>query len=736
MMFSPKIPSSTLAIAACLLLGSAISQAENRFANSNSPHLVAHGAGPVDWHPWSDEVFKLADERKKMVYASVGYHACHWCQRMQKESFSNPSTAALLNDKFVCVKIDRLERPDLDLTFRSYAGATGNSTGWPLNIWLTPAGTPVSVASYLNDGNGKAPGSELLKIANHVEKQWKQHPKYIHEQSLRDRERITSRLERKPLSEFPEALDYNDAINNFTSKLSVVYDPKSGGFDAVIKFPRPEVLETLTLIARREKADSFRRRQAEKMLTKTLDGMLAGAIIDPLDGGMFRYANDSNWIVPQFEKMLADQARIAEAFLGAYQLTADERYARAARGLLAFMQSKLGAPDGTFYSSLSSYAAAEPGGEPAIGAHRLWQYEQFAALLNEAELKAFTQAFGIQSGGNLPNSSVLKDLGKGANILIGGAQAPHKPADGSALATALEKVRAAQASRPEQPERNEMIIASWNGLAISAFSRAASVLGDREFLAVAQRCAGALSDGILDPESGTLRRGRIGERAFGKGFAEDYLFLARGMLDLYFANGSLTAFDAAEKLQGIADRDFYDPVVGMYHLSAIAERNDVPFALWSMTDTDLPSYVGAGALNLLDLAAIDGKKERRQRVEEIVRAATPELEGNSTGCPSIIRVIGLLSRPNVQVVVSGNPSDPATAALLSAARRHTPAEVPVISVASASVSQALIAKRKEFSKFSPAGAGKMYLCRDLTPGNPTSDPRAAAAGLKRLLESR
>ena len=703
---------------------------EGGLADHPSAHLRAHADDMVQWQPWNDETFAKALAEKKLVFASIGYSACHWCAKMQADSFSDKAIAVPLNKNFISVKVDRLERPDLDLTFRTYAQATGNSTGWPINVWLTPTGNPVSISGFIPNDTTGGKTSAFNSVITHIASQWQKHPDYVHDQSIRDLLKISTGLQRKPFKDF-EAIDPASVGESFHSAASASFDSISGGFDTTIKFPRQEIIETIAFSMRGQKEGSFRARQSQKMVTRTLDGILDGAMADPIDGGLFRYANDSRWRVPQFERFLIDQARFANSLLSAFQQSGDSRYAHAAKRALDFSIAQLGRGDGVFFSTLAANSASAEDGSPGLGTYYLWQATELKSLLTAEEMAAASAALGIRSDGNVSASTSLKGLPRNTNILYAKSPQAHSPTAGSPLASAIEKMRGARSKRPS-PFRNEMVITSWNGLMIGALARAATILDEPSYLARARAAAETISTKLFDAEKSQLARGLSGEHVLGQAYAEDYIFLARGFIELYRADGAPEDLRSAIQLQSIADENFFASSTGLYHYTPYAAEASGALPLWAISDGDMPSVNGIAALNQLDLAAIDGSAERKETASEIFRATTPEVGAAPIGSATLVRAILQSAAGSTQAIVSGRADAPATAELLAATRRHAPLGISVLAMDGGSNEKALLALRPALEKFkSPETGAKLYLCRDLDPGDPvdsaSSVPEALAA---------
>ncbi len=600
-------------------------------AEAASAHLREYAGGPLSWSAWSPAAFDRAEEEGKLVFVSIGYHACPWCRRMDEESFRDEALARRLEENFVCIKVDRLERPDIDLAFRTYARVTNNPSGWPLNVWLTPAGHPVSVGSYFPaEAPAGAGTSTFQKVLDHITTQNRRFPDYVQEQAARDLEKLRESVRRPPLSDLQP--QEGDPVEELYIEASSAFDPVHGGFDNAVKFPRPELMEALAAIATGLPEGNFRREQITKMLDRTLDGMLAGAVLDPLDGGLYRYVHDPAWRTPQFEKMLIDQARFARAVAAAYPLTRDEAHAAAARKALAFAESTLRAPDGTYHTSLADDTFGS-GGERTHG-RSIWTSEQLAGVLEGGELDAFQAAFGVLPGGNCTSAGTLGGFPVGANILLGAEPGARSPEPGSPLATAVGKVLA---SRPLPPVDDSMITGC-NALLVSAYARLGACLGDPALVSRGGEIASQLTRVTLGEDGGSLSHGRGNGKPFGPAFSDDYIFLIRALIDLRRAAGEAggEALQLAARLQAHLDERFFSDEIGLYHLTPIGEIDALPFELWLNSDGDQPSSNGLAALNLLDLAELRGDAAALARAQTLVRAMSPELQTQPVTCPSAI----------------------------------------------------------------------------------------------------
>jgi uncharacterized protein YyaL (SSP411 family) len=512
----------------------------NRLDEEESPYLSQHADNPVHWQPWDGDALEEARERDVPIFLSIGYSACHWCHVMEEESFADREVAAFLNDHFVPIKVDREERPDIDSVYMTICQRTTGRGGWPLSVWLTPDGRPFFVGTYFpRESKRGMPG--FLDLLERLAESWEQ-----------DRDEIENRADqwsallRDELEETPDSPGEvsTEALANATSAALRSADREYGGFGSTgPKFPQPTRLELLMR--------SYVRTGREECLavaTKTLDAMADGGLYDHLGGGFHRYATDREWVVPHFEKMLYDNALLPRVYLGAYQLTGTERYAGVARETFAFLDRELSHPEGGFYSTLDARSEGEE------GTYYVWTPEAVHDVLDDDALADLVcDRYGVTPGGNFEGKTVLTLATSLAEL------AEEDDSTVEAVRERLDDARArlfdARERRP-RPARDEKVLASWNGMAISALALGGRVLDD----AYAERASEALSfvrDRLWEPDTGLAHRYKDGD-VKGPGFLEDYAFLARGAFDLYQTTGEVDHLAFALDLARTIEAEFWD----------------------------------------------------------------------------------------------------------------------------------------------------------------------------------
>jgi hypothetical protein len=589
----------------------------NRLAAATSPYLLQHASNPVDWHEWGEEAFELARTEDKPVLVSVGYSSCHWCHVMAHESFESPTTAALMNELFVNVKVDREERPDVDaVTMEATVGMTG-SGGWPTTVFMTPDGKPFYAGTYFPpEPRHGMPGFEDVLRA--VSRAWQERRDEVEGQAARIDDAIrgvaTAPVSTEPLT---EAL-LDEAVRG----IARTFDPTFGGFGGAPKFPAPSTIE---LLLRRGGDDAL------AMATATLDAMAAGGMYDVVGGGFHRYSVDERWLVPHFEKMLYDNALLASTYLHAWVVTGRERYREVVEETLEYVVRELALPG----AGLASAQDADT--EGVEGLTYTWTAEEAAKVGLPPELLAPFEH---------------------DRHVVRGKLDPELRA----------RVLAARAPRP-QPFRDDKALASWNGLALAALAEAGYRLGRADWLDAA-RGVGELLLGGLSTEDGRLVRSRRDGRVSGPGYLDDYANAAHGLLELHAATGELRWLREARRLALLAIELFEDPERGGFLLSPADGDPRVP-RVKELQDSPTPSGNSMLAHVLLRLARIWGDEELERKAVSVFRLVEPAL-GRAPGFFAwALCGIDLWLSPPREIAVAGSVDAPVARAALAPFRPRT-----------------------------------------------------------------
>ena len=698
----------------------------NRLQHEKSPYLLQHAQNPVDWYPWGEEAFEKARREDKPIFLSIGYSTCHWCHVMAHESFENPATAAVMNDLFVNIKLDREERPDVDRVYMAFVQATSGSGGWPMSVWLQPDLKPIAGGTYFppDDRYGRR---GFVSVCRSIDQAWKNDRAKVIAQGDRILEALRdhARPEPSPASG-GTAAPITDVLRTATRTLASVFDPEWGGFGNAPKFPRPVSLALLAVAQARLSGEESA--QAREMLIATLDHMATGGMYDHLGGGFHRYSVDKFWHVPHFEKMLYDQAQLTVAYLEGYQITSDERYATVLRETLAYVRRDLTSPAGGFYCAEdadSLLAADHP--EHAEGAFYVWTKTEIEAALNSERAAAFCEWFDVQPDGNAPAESDPHGEFTGKNILFH-SRLDLSPSD--ALAKAKYLLVGIRAKRP-RPHLDDKIITAWNGLMISAYARAYQTLGQTADLESARRAADFLRRELYREADGILLRSYRQGPAAAEGFADDYAFLIQGLLDLYEAGFETKHLLWAEQLQAKQDELFYDAQNGGYFSST--ERD--PSVLLRMRedhDGAEPSASSVSALNLVRLANLRSRDDLRQRAADTVAAfgVAQNPARTTQTMPLMLVALDALSTPPRQIVVTGQLYQGATRGMLRhLGRRYIPNRLLLL--ADSGEGQREVASRLPYlAEIGPInGQVTAYLCENGACQLPTNDPATLLAQL-------
>ena len=533
----------------------------NRLTEEASPYLRQHADNPVNWQPWDDDALAAAEERGVPIFLSVGYAACHWCHVMADESFEDERVAEVLNDRYVPIKVDREERPDVDSIYQTIAQMVTRGGGWPLSVWLTPDGRPFYVGTYFPpEPRGQMPG--FLDLLTGLADTWENDREEVENRADQWAAAIRGEVEDvEGTGEAPEPGVVESAAGSAVRSA----DRGNGGFGTQgPKFPQTGRIHLLLRAYDRTGRDAFL-----DVAVEALDAMATKGLYDHVGGGFHRYCVDPAWEVPHFEKMLYDNAELPKAYLAGYQVTGEERYAEVVRETLAFLERELGHPDGGFYSTLDAQSEAaggrgdgNEGGEREEGAFYTWTPAEVRSAVDDAGLDEthadlFCDRFGVTESGNFEGTNVL-GVSETVEALCG-----EYDLEEDEVETRLDAVREAlfesREDRP-RPPRDEKVLAGWNGLVVSAFAEAGLVL-DPTYADRAVEALAFVREHLWDGErlSRRFRDGGDGAPDVGvDGYLQDYAYLARAALDCYQATGDVDHLDFALDLARSIESEFWD----------------------------------------------------------------------------------------------------------------------------------------------------------------------------------
>jgi uncharacterized protein YyaL (SSP411 family) len=690
----------------------------NRLIREKSPYLLQHARNPVDWHPWGGEAFARAKEEDRPVFLSIGYSTCHWCHVMARESFEDPRVAALMNESFVNIKVDREERPDIDQVYMAAALALTGSGGWPLTIIMTPDKKPFFAATYIPPGGvpGQTGLVELIPRIIHV---WRERRGEV----IAAAEGMAALLEPGPSG--PGLRTAEEALARAAGELRYRFDREHGGFGTAPKFPAPHTLVFL-LRAYRRSGDPG----ALAMAEQTLRAMRNGGIYDHLGSGFHRYATDASWRVPHFEKMLYDQALLAQAYTEAYQVTGTALYRETAEGVLGYLLRDLRGGEGAFRAAED----AESGG--VEGGFYLWTMEEVQGVLDGKELDAFVRYFGILPEGNFTPTGESPVLGQ--NVLsravaedeVAGAMGISPGEVRELIRAATGKMREARERRP-RPARDGKVLTDWNGLAIAAFALGGRVFRSDEYLAVARTAADFILATLVSPDGRVLHRYTDGDAAI-PGNADDYVFLAWGLTGLYRSTHEIQYLERAVALTDALLAHFRDEKEGGFFFTPddgealIARQKPVH-------DGAIPSANSLALALLFRLSGLTGRSEYLRAARELSAWFLAEHAGLPAASTGMMISLDLSLGPTVEVVLAGDPAAADTREILGVLDSRDDPGMTVLLRRPGG--DPLLDELAPFTTDFEAREGKAtaYLCRDHACELPVTDPEALRGLLDRAL---
>ena len=613
---------------------------QNRLAEESSPYLLQHAQNPVDWYPWGEEAFAKAKREDKMIFLSVGYAACHWCHVMERESFTDPEIAAQLNEKFVCIKVDREERPDVDQIYMTAVQMVSGNGGWPMSVFLLPDARPFWGGTYFpaRDGDrGAATG--FLTVIDQIDSAWSEQRERVTQQAdaLTQAVRANQQTDAAAVGERP----FNSAlVDSVVESLSDQYDPKHGGFgppEQGPKFPEPSNLIFILDRWQRESVNPAQRDSAKRMLLKSLDGMISGGMYDHLGGGFHRYSVDQQWQIPHFEKMLYDNAQLISIYAEAYERTGIQEYRSIVEATCDFVLRELTDSTGAFYSSLD----ADSDGEE--GKFYRWTEDELATFNDLENFSDFALAYRLDGEPNFEGKFFVPAPG---TTLTAIAEENSEP-----LETLLERfstIRAAMLAQREarsRPMTDDKILTGWNGLMIQALADAGRILDRKDYTSAAVKATKFLMKHCRTVD-GRLRRSHARGEAKFNAYLDDYAFLTAGIIALHRAIGEPRLLEMAAEITDTQIEWFWDDQAGGFYFTS-KDHPELIVRVKDPVDSAVPAGISVSAANLLYLLenGIDRGYERRLRAT--LQSITPLLRRAPGAAPRAATVMAkLLDSPH------------------------------------------------------------------------------------------
>jgi len=690
----------------------AVGRTPNALIHEKSPYLLQHAYNPVHWYPWGEEALRRAKEEDKPIFLSIGYATCHWCHVMARESFENPQTAALLNEHFVSIKVDREERPELDALYMKAVQLIAGTGGWPLSVFLTPALKPFYGGTYFppEPRHGLPAFTELLETLSRF---WHERRTQL-EANAEQVIQLVRTMYEQPRRAGAEELT-EDLLANAYEQLVLQFDATHGGFGAKVpawsakapKFPLPCFSAFLLRYYHRTREPS-----ALKMVTKTLNAMARGGIFDQLGGGFHRYATDQLWLVPHFEKMLYDNALLARAYTEAYQVTGEGFLAEIANRTLDWVLREMTDRTGGFYSALDADS------EGREGAFYLWSPAEITAVLGDADGDVLARYFGVTSEGNFEGgTSVLSRAASAAN------------ADAAMIRRAMQQLLAARNQRV-RPATDDKILTSWNGLMISAFALGYQVFRDSRYRAAAIEASTFILE-QLRSDGQVLHRYRDGEASI-PGTLSDYAFFTVALLDLYEATFDSSWLREAFVLNERMIELFWDTTSGGLFETTVHERNELGVAIKEAYDGPIPSGNSVAAQNFLRLAALSEDADLRGRAEDIFRVFHESLEATPLEHAQMLCALEFYLSPPVEIVLAAGSAAAVEPFAAELGRHFLPTKVTVFSEPGVTLNELPALAPLLADKVAIQERPTVYLCENYTCKAPITDLNE----LKSVLSSR
>jgi uncharacterized protein len=636
-----------------------IGRMSNKLISEKSPYLLQHARNPVDWYPWGAEAFERAEKENKPIFLSIGYSTCHWCHVMERESFEDPEVARLMNETFVCIKVDREERPDIDNTYMTVCQMMIGSGGWPLTVIMTPDKKPFFATTYIPKET-RFGRIGMKEIVPSIKALWEGRK----DELLTSAEQIAGALGqiesegRGPLrGELGES-----TLKQAYGQLSRSFDAQNGGFGTAPKFPTPHNLMFLLRYWKR-----FGDGHALDMVEKTLQAMRLGGIFDQVGFGFHRYSTDNRWLLPHFEKMLYDQALLSMAYIEAYQATGGkEAYEQTAREIFAYVLREMTSPEGGFYS------AEDADSESEEGKFYLWTLGEVKRVLSPEEADLIATVFTMKKNGNFVDEATGKETGK--NILLLKKPLAAITSDLAIsldeLAQRLEGARTrlfeARAKR-EHPLKDDKILADWNGLMIAALAKAAQVFAETLYADAARRSADFILTHMVDAKGRLYHRHRDGEAAV-TAFLDDYAFLTWGLIELYETTFEPGYLQKALDLSAMMLEHFWDGERGGFYFTA-DDADRVLVRKKEIYDGAVPSGNAVAMLNLLRLARLTGRPEYEEKAAALARTFSDAVMQSPGAYTQLMIALDFARGPSYEVVIVGNPQAEDTKAMVKALRK-------------------------------------------------------------------
>ncbi|BDG35930.1 thioredoxin domain-containing protein [Saccharococcus caldoxylosilyticus] len=680
-------------------------QKPNRLIREKSPYLLQHAYNPVDWYPWGEEAFAKAKKENKPIFLSIGYSTCHWCHVMAHESFEDEEVAAILNEKYISIKVDREERPDIDSIYMRVCQMLTGHGGWPLSVFLTPEGKPFYAGTYFPKRSRYGqPG--FIDVLTKLYHKYRENPNEIERMA----EQITEALRQSVQTAGAERLSF-EAVEKAYRQLSGSFDTVYGGFGGAPKFPIPHMLMFLMRYYQWKRDE-----RALLMVEKTLNGMANGGIYDHIGYGFARYSTDAMWLVPHFEKMLYDNALLAIAYTEAYQLTKNERYKEIAEQIIEFVKREMTSNDGAFYSAIDADS------EGVEGKYYVWAPDEVINVLGIELGELYCRVYDITEEGNFEGKNVPNLI----HTRMDRIARQYRMAE-EELHEKLEEARKrlfAERSLRVFPHVDDKILTAWNALMIAALAKAAKVYKRRDYLQMAERALSFVETNLF--QNGRLMvRYRDGEVKH-KGIIDDYAFLVWAYIEMYEATLVLSYLQKAKACTEQMISLFWDEEHGAFFMTG-SDAEELIVQEKEIYDGALPSGNSVAAVQLIRLARLTGDLTVLEKAETMYKVFQRQVEAYESGHTFFLQGLLLLEAPTVEVVLFGKQGDEKREQLI---QKWQDAFVPNVFLLAAELPDDFAKIAPFAAEYEPLGEETtVYVCENFSCQQPTTDVESVAKQL-------
>ena len=612
----------------------------NRLVKSSSPYLLQHAHNPVDWYPWGEEAFEKARLEDKPIFLSIGYSTCHWCHVMAHESFEDEAVAKLMNENYICIKVDREERPDIDQVYMAAATSLIGRGGWPLTIVMSPDKRPFFAGTYFPKVS--APGRVgMLDLLPRITEAWKTQREEIEGAA----DQIINALQQKSPGQAGELLT-GEALVKARSDFKRNYDSSNGGFGSAPKFPSPHNLVFLLREGYRTGDSTI-----SNMALHSLKQMRLGGIFDHIGFGFHRYSTDANWHVPHFEKMLYDQVNLMLAYTEGWEVSRDPLFLQTVEEIFVYLSDKLKSPSGAYYS------AEDADSEGEEGKFYVWSWEELQRVMDEEELVTFAPIFGLRNGGNFDDEVSRRPSGKNIFDIDSDSEYEHL-VNSPGWAELRKKLYQLREDRIH-PGLDNKILADWNGLALSALSRAASVTGEQRYRQAASDLATYLRDEIIQGDDQLLHMPASHEDKI-EGFLDDYSFIIQGFRNFYETTFEAEYLKLAIRLQKTQLTKFWDEEGGGFFFTEVGD-SDLFMRQKEIYDGAIPSGNSVAAENLYCLGRLAEKPEWELLSRKIGETFSEQVNRAPRGFSALLQSTQAHVNGTREIVIAGDLKDLADA---------------------------------------------------------------------------